>query len=74
MQVNWGPGLHVAVGRRVNSSAYEQYIGLWSRLFVPAVLAAAGVEIRRMAYLASSHCQSVMRSRAARTRKMRLES
>src|SRR5437899_1701607 len=45
MQVNWGPGLHVAVGRRVNSSAYEQYIGRRSRLFVPAVLAAAGVAI-----------------------------
>lgn len=43
MQVNWGPGLHVPVGRRVNSSAYEQYVGRWSRLFVPAVLAAAGI-------------------------------
>ena len=43
MRVNWGPGFHVAVGRRVNSSAYEQYVGRWSRLFVPAVLAAAEV-------------------------------
>src|SRR6266511_5916660 len=43
MQVNWGPGLHVAVGHVVNSSAYEQYVGRWSRLFVPAVLAAARV-------------------------------
>ena len=42
-QVSWGPGLHVAVGHGVNSSAYEQYVGRWSRLFVPAVLAAARV-------------------------------
>jgi SAM-dependent methyltransferase len=43
MPVNWGPGLHVASGQRVNSSAYEQYVGRWSRLFAPAVLAAAEV-------------------------------
>jgi len=44
-RVRWGPGLHVTVGHRVNSSAYEQYIGRWSRLFVPAVLAAAEVAV-----------------------------
>jgi ubiquinone/menaquinone biosynthesis C-methylase UbiE len=44
-QVNWGPGLHVAVGHRVNTSAYEQYIGRWSRLFVPTVLASAEVAV-----------------------------
>ena len=30
-------------GRSVDASAYEQYFGRWSRLFVPAVLAAAEV-------------------------------
>jgi ubiquinone/menaquinone biosynthesis C-methylase UbiE len=41
--VNFGAGLHVAAGQRVDDSAYYQYIGRWSRLFVPAVLAAAEV-------------------------------
>jgi ubiquinone/menaquinone biosynthesis C-methylase UbiE len=43
MRVYFGPGLHAAVGRRVDRSAYDRYIGRWSRLFVPAVLAAAEV-------------------------------
>jgi ubiquinone/menaquinone biosynthesis C-methylase UbiE len=43
MGVNFGPGLHAAIGRRVYRSAYDRYIGRWSRLFVPAVLAAAEV-------------------------------
>ena len=43
MGVNFGPGLHAAIGRRVDRSAYERYIGRWSRLFVPAVLTAAEV-------------------------------
>jgi ubiquinone/menaquinone biosynthesis C-methylase UbiE len=41
--VNFGSGLHTAAGRPVDDSAYYQYIGRWSRLFVPAVLAAAEV-------------------------------
>jgi ubiquinone/menaquinone biosynthesis C-methylase UbiE len=41
--VNFGSGLHAAAGRPVDDSAYYQYIGRWSRLFVPAVLAAAEV-------------------------------
>ena len=41
--VNFGAGLHVAAGKRVDDSAYYQYIGRWSQLFVPAVLAAAEV-------------------------------
>jgi len=41
--VNFGPRFHAAVGRRVDRSAYDGYLGRWSRLFVPAVLAAAGV-------------------------------
>jgi ubiquinone/menaquinone biosynthesis C-methylase UbiE len=42
-RVNFGLGLHAAVGQHIDSSAYYQYIGRWSRLFVPAVLAAAEV-------------------------------
>jgi ubiquinone/menaquinone biosynthesis C-methylase UbiE len=41
--VHFGSGLHTAAGRPVDASAYEQYLGRWSRLFVPAVLAAAEV-------------------------------
>src|SRR5262249_17690178 len=37
------PGLHPAPGRPIAPAAYEQYIGRWSRLFVPALLAAAEV-------------------------------
>jgi len=43
MSVNFGLGLHVAAGRAVDASAYDRWIGRWSRLFVPAVLAAAEV-------------------------------
>lgn len=43
MSANFGAGLHVPPGRPVNSSGYDRYIGRWSRLFVPAVLAAAKV-------------------------------
>src|SRR5215813_3502636 len=43
MSVNFEPGFHVAPGRAVDTSAYDRYIGRWSRLFVPAVLAAAEV-------------------------------
>jgi len=42
-QVSWGPGLHAAHGQAVDTSAYGQYIGRWSRLFLPAVLAAGEV-------------------------------
>jgi ubiquinone/menaquinone biosynthesis C-methylase UbiE len=41
---NFGPGLHVAPGRAVDTAAYDRYIGRWSRLFAPAVLAAAEVK------------------------------
>ena len=37
-------GLHVAAGRRVDESAYDRYIGRWSRLFVPALCEAVGVD------------------------------
>jgi ubiquinone/menaquinone biosynthesis C-methylase UbiE len=47
MGVNFGPALHAATGRPVDRSAYDRYIGRWSRLFVPAVLAAAEVGASR---------------------------
>jgi ubiquinone/menaquinone biosynthesis C-methylase UbiE len=43
IRVHFGSGLHTAAGQPVDASAYEQYLGRWSRLFVPAVLAAAEV-------------------------------
>jgi ubiquinone/menaquinone biosynthesis C-methylase UbiE len=43
MSANFGSGLHVATGRSVDISDYDRYIGRWSRLFVPAVLAAANI-------------------------------
>ncbi len=43
MSVSFGPGFHAAPGRAIDPLAYERYIGRWSRLFVPAVLAAAEV-------------------------------
>src|SRR5262249_37057415 len=42
-KISFGPGLHAPAGQRVDVSAYEQYLGRWSRLFVPAVLTAAEV-------------------------------
>jgi SAM-dependent methyltransferase len=33
--------MHAADGRRVDESAYDRYIGRWSRLFLPALCAAA---------------------------------
>lgn len=41
MSINFGSGFHVLPGRAVDTSAYDQFVGRWSRLFVPAVLAAA---------------------------------
>jgi len=37
------PGLHVAPGRAANVSAYDRWIGRWSRLFLPMVISAAEV-------------------------------
>jgi SAM-dependent methyltransferase len=45
MSVNFGPGFHATSGRRVDPSAYDRYLGRWSRLFVPGVLAAAEIAI-----------------------------
>ena len=43
MKTNFGAGFHAAPGRVVDTEAYDRYIGRWSRLFVPAVLAAVRV-------------------------------
>src|SRR5919205_3252349 len=43
IRVDFGAGFHAAAGRPVDAAAYYQYLGRWSRLFVPAVLAAAEV-------------------------------
>src|SRR5258708_10185604 len=43
MAKDFGAGFHVAAGQDANALAYEQWIGRWSRLFVPSVLTAAGV-------------------------------
>jgi ubiquinone/menaquinone biosynthesis C-methylase UbiE len=43
MSVDFGTGLHVAPGRSVDALAYDRYVGRWSRLFVPSVLAAAEI-------------------------------
>jgi ubiquinone/menaquinone biosynthesis C-methylase UbiE len=36
-------GLHAAAGQEVSADAYDRYLGRWSRLFVPSLLAAAEV-------------------------------
>jgi ubiquinone/menaquinone biosynthesis C-methylase UbiE len=43
IRVHFGPGFHAAVGQPVDRSAYDRYTGVWSRLFVPSVVAAAEV-------------------------------
>ncbi len=43
MSVGFGRGLHAAPGQAVSLSAYERYLGRWSRLTVPDLLAAAGI-------------------------------
>ena len=43
MSASFGRGLHAAAGRAVSLSAYDRYLGRWSRLTVPDVLAAAEI-------------------------------
>src|SRR5262249_619043 len=45
--VNFGPGFHAGVGRHVDRAAYDRCTGDWSRLFVPAGLAAGEVVATR---------------------------
>jgi ubiquinone/menaquinone biosynthesis C-methylase UbiE len=42
--VAFGAGFHAPPGAAVDSSAYDRWTGRWSRLFIPAVLAAAAVQ------------------------------
>src|SRR5215472_17667530 len=44
MTTERSPGFHVRPGCAVDASAYEQFTGRWSRLFVPLVLEAADVQ------------------------------
>jgi ubiquinone/menaquinone biosynthesis C-methylase UbiE len=44
MSNGFGAGFHAAPGKAVDALAYDRWTGRWSRLFVPAVLAAAAVE------------------------------
>ncbi len=43
MSTSFGRGLHGAAGRPISLSAYESYLGRWSRMFVPSLLAAAEI-------------------------------
>jgi ubiquinone/menaquinone biosynthesis C-methylase UbiE len=43
MSATFGRGLHAAPGRAVSISAYDRYLGRWSRLTVPDLLAAADI-------------------------------
>jgi ubiquinone/menaquinone biosynthesis C-methylase UbiE len=44
MAAERAPGFHVRPGCAVDASAYEQFTGRWSRLFVPLVLEAADIQ------------------------------
>ena len=41
--MNSDAGLHAPVGGAVSASAYDRWIGRWSRLFIPSLLRAAGI-------------------------------
>ena len=43
MNSPYAPGFHVMAGQAVNALAYDRWVGRWSRLFVPSLLAAARV-------------------------------
>src|SRR5689334_21954734 len=44
MSASFGRGLHAAAGRAVSLSAYDRYLGRWSRLTVPDLLSAAEIK------------------------------
>jgi ubiquinone/menaquinone biosynthesis C-methylase UbiE len=44
VKTGFAPGFHVQAGRPVDSAAYDQSTGQWSRLFVSSVVDAAGVD------------------------------
>jgi hypothetical protein len=43
MSQRYAPEFHVVAGQPVNVLAYDRWVGRWSRLFVPSLLAAAQV-------------------------------
>jgi len=43
MNATFAPGLHVASGKAANVSAYDRWVGRWSRIFVPAVISVVEV-------------------------------
>jgi SAM-dependent methyltransferase len=43
MSTSLGPGFHAPAGKPVDGLAYERWVGRWSRMFVPMVIAAAQV-------------------------------
>jgi SAM-dependent methyltransferase len=43
MSASLGPGFHAPAGGSVDIDGYEGWVGRWSRLFVPTVIAAADV-------------------------------
>jgi ubiquinone/menaquinone biosynthesis C-methylase UbiE len=43
MGLNYGGGLHTPPSQSINLTAYEAYIGRWSRLFIPTLLNAAEI-------------------------------
>jgi ubiquinone/menaquinone biosynthesis C-methylase UbiE len=44
MSTGFGAGFHAQPGKAVDALAYDRWTGRWSRLFIPAVLAAAAVK------------------------------
>ena len=48
MSTEFAPGLHVVAGKAVDAAAYHRWVGRWSRLFVPSLLAAARVASESM--------------------------
>jgi ubiquinone/menaquinone biosynthesis C-methylase UbiE len=54
MSTEFAPGLHVVAGKAVNAAAYDRWVGRWSRLFVPSLLAAARVASGSMVLDAST--------------------
>src|SRR5260370_22986777 len=45
MSTPWGAGFHAPPVGAVDASAYDRYIGRWSRLFGPALLSAADLRV-----------------------------
>ena len=63
MSTTFGPGFHATPGRAVDASAYDQWTGRWSRLFVPSLLTAARVaEGHRVLDIATGTGEAALRA------------